>query len=215
MSYNFIAETRRLIEAVAFIQDEYSSYERDILECVFTKEKYSIQMIMNSIQYPNFIYDLVRIIMFDFIIGNSDRHHSNFGFLVNKDTGNNIEFAPLYDNGSSLCAYIDSEDVDNIINDKMKFESLVNTKSKSAIGWENIRPIRHLDLIEQIRNNYYDETISLVEIIKNNINAESIDNILNNFDNSIIDSKIKLLVKEFLLEKVKRLIEIYSLKGEN
>ena len=83
------------------------------------------------------------------------------------------------------------------------------------IGWEDIRPIRHLDLIEQIRNTYYNETVALVEIIKKNINAENIDSILNNFDNSIIDSKIKLLVKEFLLEKVKRLIEIYSVEGES
>ena len=62
---------------------------------------------------------------------------------------------------------------------------------------------------------YYDETISLVKTIKKSITNENIDNILNNFDNSIIDSKVKLLVKEFLLEKVKRLIEVYSLKGED
>ena len=30
----------------------------------------------------------------------------------------------------------------------MKFEALVNTKSKSAIGWENERPIKHFDLLK-------------------------------------------------------------------
>ena len=153
MSYNFVTPERTFIEGVAYIQNTYSFYIKDKLEETHYNKKYSVQMILDSIQYSNFIYDLSKMVLFDFIIGNSDRHHSNFGFLVNKDTGNNIEFAPLYDNGSSLCAYIDKEDVDNILNDKMKFESLVNTKSKSAIGWKNIRPIRHLDLIEQIRNN--------------------------------------------------------------
>lgn len=46
----------------------------------------------------------------------------------------------------------------------MKFEALVNTKSKSAIGWENERLIRLFDLlknkiqyIENIKNNFKEE----------------------------------------------------------
>ena len=127
-------------------------------------------MILNSIYYNRFESDLFKIIFFDYIIGNSDRHHSNFGFLVNKDQhyqNSDIELAPLYDNGSSLCAYIDKNVVDNILKDKMKFESIINTKSKSMIGWNDIRPIKHLELISKIKNTYYDKTIDITKTLYN------------------------------------------------
>ena len=46
----------------------------------------------------------------------------------------------------------------------MKFEALVNTKSKSAIGWENERPIRHFDLLKKLKDNKYEATIRMLEI---------------------------------------------------
>ena len=65
----------------------------------------------------------------------------------------NYDICPLYDNGSSLCAYEDNNDLDIFFKDKMKFEALVNTKSKSAIGWENERPIRHFELLSRLKEN--------------------------------------------------------------
>lgn len=42
-----------------------------------------------------------RMIVADYVIGNSDRHLSNFGFLRNVETGNIIGFAPLFDFGAA------------------------------------------------------------------------------------------------------------------
>jgi len=40
--------------------------------------------------------------VFDFIIENKDRHFSNFGFLVNSDTGEIKGLSLIFDNGYSL-----------------------------------------------------------------------------------------------------------------
>ena len=90
----------------------------------------------------------------------------------------------------------------------------MNTKSKSAIGWEDERPIRHFDLLKKIKDNAYELTIEYIEKIKDNINEENIDKILNEFDNNIISLDMKKLLKMYLLERRKRMIEIYSLKDE-
>ena len=37
----------------------------------------------------------------DSLIGNTDRHNGNWGFLVNKST-DKIKFSPIYDCGSCL-----------------------------------------------------------------------------------------------------------------
>lgn len=96
----------------------------------------------------------------------------------------------------------------------MKFEALVNTKSKSAIEWENERPIRHFDLLKKLKDNKYEATIPYIEKIKNNINEKSIDKILTEFDSNIINEDMKKLLKMFLLERRKRMLEIYNLKDE-
>lgn len=125
-----------------------------------------------------------------------------------------LRLCPLYDNGSSLCAYEDNNNIEVFFKDRMKFEALVNTKSKSAIGWENERPIRHFDLLKKLKDNKYEATIPYIEKIKNNINEKSVDEILTEFDNNIINEDMKKLLKMFLLERRKRMLEIYNLKDE-
>ena len=96
----------------------------------------------------------------------------------------------------------------------MKFEALVNTKSKSTIGWENERPIRHFELLSKLKENSYSMTLPYIENIKNNITEKNIDKILREFDNTIISEDMKKLLKKFLLERRKRMLEIYNLKDE-
>ncbi|MBO6232964.1 MAG: protein kinase, partial [Clostridia bacterium] len=112
------------------------------------------------------------------------------------------------------CAYEDTNDLSIFFKDKMKFEALVNTKSKSAIGWQNEQPIRHFELLQKLRDNYYDQTIQYIEKIKFNINENRINAILNEFDNTIISEDMKKLLKMYILERRKRMLEIYNLKDE-
>ena len=182
-------------------------------------------MIYNSIKETGLFNEFLKIPIFDALIGNSDRHHSNWAIISSKEkiymTSENVldilfnfEICPLYDNGSSLCAYEDNNDLKIFFKDKMKFEALVNTKSKSAIGWENERPIRHFELLKKIKDNAYELTIDYIEKIKNSINEENIDKILNEFENNIISEDMKKLLKMYLLERRKRMLEIYNLKAE-
>ena len=162
---------------------------------------------------------MVLPLVFDCLIGNSDRHHSNWGVIpyiknVDDEKYLKLRLCPLYDNGSSLCAYEDNNNIEVFFKDRMKFEALVNTKSKSAIGWENERPIRHFDLLKKLKDNKYEATIPYIEKIKNNINEKSIDKILTEFDSNIINEDMKKLLKMFLLERRKRMLEIYNLKDE-
>ena len=55
---------------------------------------------------------LDRMIVFDYIIGNGDRHLNNFGIIRDADTLAWISMAPLYDNGASMGYDILTEDLD-------------------------------------------------------------------------------------------------------
>lgn len=56
----------------------------------------------------------------DALIGNTDRHLSNWGFLVK---GDRVIFAPIYDCGSSLGATISDKDMMSILNDPSEFKN--------------------------------------------------------------------------------------------
>lgn len=221
MSYSFLSSITSLSEGVEFILGKYPYYDRDTLIDKYSDMPYSFQMIVESMKGILEINTISKILLFDALIGNSDRHHSNWAIKPKShpvDENNTIkittEICPLYDNGSSLCAYEDNSDLSIFFKDKMKFEALVNTKSKSAIGWENERPIRHFDLLRKIKDTYYSPTIQYIEKIKSNINDNSIDIILNEFDNTIISENMKKLLKMYILERRKRMLEIYDLKDE-
>lgn len=228
MSYNLVDSNvgdnfTNLLEGIVFIENHYPYYDKDKLEDTYSNSKYSIQMIQNSLNGILEIDEFYKIVIFDILIGNSDRHHSNWAILARGivyktpedmfDVFSNYSMSPLYDNGSSLCAYEDNNNLEIFFKDKMKFEALVNTKSKSAIGWEDERPIRHFELLKKIKDNAYDGTIQYVEKIKTNINEEKIDKILSEFNN-IISIDMKKLLKMYILERRKRILRIYDLKDE-
>ena len=199
MSNSFLSNTTSLVEGVEFILGKYPYYDKDTLVDRYSGMPYSFQMIIESMKPILGISTISKILLFDALIGNSDRHHSNWGITETKGSlsaekglfpVNVMTLSPLYDNGSSLCSYINESDVEKILKDKMRYESIINTKSKSAIGWNNIRPIRHFELIKNLRNEYYDETVNFVINIKKNITEQSIDTILSNFDDNIISSQI-------------------------
>lgn len=47
--------------------------------------------------------EFLPVMVFDFLIGNTDRHQSNWALIMEDKK---FSLSPLYDNSSSLCAYV-------------------------------------------------------------------------------------------------------------
>lgn len=208
MSYMILNEDEELIEGIQYITNIYKEYDQDKFIDYKTGEPYSINMILQSIKETGLGRDFLTIPIFDALIGNSDRHHSNWGIVKNKTNGN-IRLSPLYDNGSSLCCLIDSKNAESFLRDKMRFESLIFGKSKSMIRWTKLNRIRHFELVENIRNEYYNETIAMVDKMRENLSENKIKDIVYSYEDNIIHPNIKKLLCAFLIERRKRIIHIY------
>jgi len=133
-----------------FTQDGSVLYEFSKLanELHQTEEiiKASIEDVYLIIDANNSIIDKVRVkncfwdvFIIDALIGNSDRHFDNFGITV-KD--NIIEFAPVYDCGSSLGALLSDEFMKCLIENQTEFKN-AEYNTTSCFSYQGKRIFYH------------------------------------------------------------------------
>lgn len=125
----------------------------------------------------------------DSIIGNTDRHNENWGFLLNKETGN-IEFSPIYDCGSCLNPMLEDEQIEKINKTELKNMAI---NCYSCIR-ENGKKINYMSFIKQMKNKECNMAIKRLFV---NINIDK--------NNKFIDSIecISKIRKEFYKEIIK------------
>lgn len=106
---------------------------------------FNIRTLLNPATNP-YYRETVKMLLFDALIGNSDRHPGNFMYSTNKG------FYPLFDNGSSLLCYVKDRDIKVILKDSMRFKAMCETKSKPVLRDE--QKLTHKELVFILKQQY-------------------------------------------------------------
>jgi len=209
-SYYILGEGEYLLEGHAVVGEVLDfSTSSEIYENL--GRNYSVQLLEEVLaeQFPLFH----KIIVFDCLIGNTDRHHGNWAF-ISDDSGVWLRLSPLYDNGSSLCYLERTERIDLMKNDKQMMNAALLTKPKSQIGLEDTRPANHFDVFSYICGKYKNDIKPIIENIERELTDETISILLDKFDETIICHKMKAFVKLFLITRRDKMLNIYKVSCE-
>ena len=155
---------------------------------------------INNIETKEKFWDMFVI---DSLIGNTDRHNGNWGFLLNKTTGK-VSFSPIYDCGFCLNPMLEDEEIENMSQIELKNLAI---NCYSCIK-ENGKKINYMSYIRQMQNEECNNAIkrlfsniNIEEINKFIDNIECISNIRKDFYKNIIEQRyeiIKIVIAKIL-----------------
>ena len=208
MSYNILQDVDDiLLEGVGFITSKYPSFNPNTLRDD-TGAVYSIEMIQSIFGKSVPFIDLLKVFIFDYLIGNTDRHQSNWAVLRHKGE---MRISPIYDNSSSLCAYMNEDKIVKCLgNDLMLWNSILINKSTSIIRirMSDVKRPQHIEVLRFIRDNFYKETRDFASTISVELQSNKIAIILDMYD-SYLSPNRKELIQKYLECKVSTLQELY------
>jgi hypothetical protein len=207
--YSFLTENEEiLIEGADMIMEFDQSYDRNKLRGDI--EIYNYDLLLRVFNKYGFVAKLLEMLVFDTLIGNTDRHQDNFGMIRNEKTGI-LTFAPLYDNSSSIGRELLNKKILLMNTDSQMFYAYLHgRKSASRILWnewsekkintfEFLRRVitmspeivYDIERIENIGNNE-------IETIVHNVPDEVMTEVKKNFVIKLIKYRRNHMLKEFL-----------------
>jgi hypothetical protein len=210
ISYNFKDKESNIeyFEIVKFIMDEYPNYDFNTMKNENNGKDYSFELcleILENLNGENLIEDYIRMILFDALIGNSDRHHSNWGLYNKKDK---YYFAPLYDHSPSLGFNLTDKKIKQFYKDKRYQNSVLSSNSKSLLKLNDRNIRRHFDIVKYLKNHYKDILMNFNYNLKRDLNDYNIEEIINNIPTKIIDEFYKSFIKDLIVKRRDRIIEV-------
>jgi len=144
---NFLDNYEILYEA----KDLLRQYEIERAHNILLIEKFLKELDDSS----SFWNQFKKMLIFDCLIGNNDRHDENWGLCFKFNPENNFakaRFAPIYDNASCLAKELTEEGVEELLNNEQKFEKYIKNSRPPNLYWDENDPKRytHYELITKL-----------------------------------------------------------------
>jgi hypothetical protein len=229
-------DKEELIEGLRYLQ----AYDN-----TFTPEKtslrklYSFQLIEKTLaqfRLERFMEGIIEILVFDSIIGNSDRHQENWAFIDEysgftelvkifpelSDMLFGVEapksLAPIYDNGSSLGRELSDDKVVQLLQDEAQIERYID-RGTAEIHW-NDQKINHFDLISHLLKSPYQPTVKMIlKRVESRFDERNIAQIVGEIDNLVPSTHIHYIIppsrKQLIIKMIcSRVVRLKKLLNE-
>lgn len=139
--------------------NESSRYVEEVDEQKMTRELFTLQVIDDAVrclflhQKDEIMESLIRLVIFDAVVGNNDRHFFNWGVIKSISGSFQPYFSPVYDTARGLFWNYPEHRIDEIVNVNKTADNIIKkycNNSRPKIGWEGVKNPNHFQLFEKI-----------------------------------------------------------------
>ncbi len=207
--YNYNGKEKIVCACEDFTDNEHILYEFENLALSTNPDKKietELNDIMEVIEESKMIHTeetkqkFWDMFVIDSLIGNTDRHNGNWGFLLNKNTGK-VKFSPIYDCGSALNPMIEEEEIEKINEIELKNLAI---NSYSCLK-ENGKKINHMTYMKQMNNEECNKAIKRLFL---NINIDTINRFIDDVEG--MSTARKNFYKKIIAKRYEILKEVYE-----
>ena len=101
--------------------------------------------------------DLVKLLLFDAMVGNNDRHFYNWAVIQSLDRQKSARFSPVYDTARGLFWNSSDEQLQMRVRQKdvARYVKKYCDNSKPKLGWESVADLNHFSLVKEIFTNEF------------------------------------------------------------
>ncbi len=123
------------------------------------REFYTFQTVLAAMadsfgeQANHLMIGLVKMLGFDAVAGNNDRHPLNWGVIVPVSLSRPVRFAPVFDSARGLYWNQDEKNLPKFCESEASREAYIR-KSFPQVGWDGVDRIDHFRLIHEIWRAY-------------------------------------------------------------
>lgn len=198
--------------------NESPRYVEEVDEQKMTRDLFTLQVIEKSIetlflyQKEEIMKDLVKLIIFDALVGNNDRHFFNWGVIRSLDNNFQPYFSPVYDTARGLFWNYSENKVKDIVEVNHTIDSHIRRYCKSSrpkIGWEGENNPNHFQLFKQIYSNeFYITKDEVKNLLMHTILEQMNKEIRQNFQPIMSVNRITLICKclEYRFNELKKIL---------
>lgn len=135
------------------------SFVEDIEAANESRNVFTFQFVQDAIlhRFPQHAYELlddfVRMLLFDAIVGNNDRHFFNWGIVEHPEGKTRPRFAPIYDTARAFFWNTSERKLRALRRDPEQYTRKIEDyarRSKPKIGWDDRPELNHFDLVEKL-----------------------------------------------------------------
>jgi hypothetical protein len=182
-------------------------------------EFFTIQFTESTIKHffpeddRSLMIEFIKLLVFDALIGNNDRHFYNWGIIRNILGNTKPVFSPIYDTARGLFWNTHEDKLKNVYNNKSRLNSFIEKYAETSspkIGWEGSGKINHFGLVEKIKSlPYAINCESLNNVCRDDIIVK-INNMIDNEFNQMLSIERRFLIKSCLKYRHERIKKIFN-----
>lgn len=219
LSKYFLKKDERLMHGAeiyaAYLHDDIE-FVQEIEDSKLSTDFFTVDFTLKSLRHSfpgnadELFGQLLKMLAFDAITGNNDRHFYNWGVIIDVKNSRNPRFAPIYDTARGLFWNYHEDKIDELSSDvrkKQKHLRKYSANSRPKIGIEGRNKTNHFECIEQIYERFPDYADSISDVLET-ANGVNEGELIEDVYRSLLSPRRRDLISDCLHYRKKALLEI-------